>query len=1564
MPNTAGSPAADLSGSGGQAAVETPRSRDGGEHGLVNSLSRGASAAPGGSSSEGQRPRTCPVTHSREQFYTVCSDYALVNQAACLYHSSEHSAPAASLVQSLAEGQDHSSSSMTCEGDSAMEAVSASHTKPVLAWEIDTTDFDAVLIRMKSWTGNLKKTGSRKIKASDKHSRNLQEFPQQATLEEVKQRKVLDQRRWYCISRPQYKTSCGISSLVSCWNFLYSTLGAGSLPPITQEEALLILGFQPPFEEIKFGPFTGNATLMRWFRQINDNFRVRGCSYILYKPHGKNRTAGETAEGALLKLTRGLQDDSMAYIYHCQNHYFCPVGFEATPLKAAKAYRGPLPHKEVEHWILIGEPSRKHPAIHCKKWADIVTDLNTQNPEYLDIRHTERGLQYRKTKKVGGNLHCLLAFQRVNWQRLGPWALNCENLGQEIHQQVSARSGAGVSDSREDNSPVKHHGCLGRTLSGGFQKEWKRFSNTSEYISIWLNQALKGARDRDGNSVHNAHLLTLFNRLCKLLFFRIRPVFVFDGDAPLLKKQTLASRRQRKEEAVKESKETSEKLLKTFLKRQAIKAALGNRSQETLPSISNVRREEVDDMYVLPSLQDKELNSSEEEAEQEWEETATNRRIFQEEFFENPNAVDIDSEEFATLPAEVKHEILNEMKEFSKRRRTMFEAPPEKSPEFSQYQLSGLLKRNSLNQRIQSVQAELNQQSSGLLPAELSMEGGADSSVETRRLLSEDTSHYILITGTKKTKKTLAEKGTIQPLASTSKGAIVSAEPPLWHPAPNEEPPSPRTLRAIREAMQEEESASTATAPPSPRTVQAIQAAMESCSDEDVEVVDTKMALRQEAVLGSGGLLRQDIVLYSGDTSESRLLTQDAVLGSGGLSPRTLCAVQVALKDDSKEKTVKHSENNQQGVRKTILINSSDDEGTMEVICERNQASRATVAVQSTPAKEGRSLEVVHLEDSSLGSEKTDGNLEGDDHSQAADLELGKRVADKLLGNEKVSEISVLPHLAASNRKGAGSPTCTVSSEAGETPVYSSAKEETSKNTKQDVTLEDFSVIGTEMLQRGNEESDSEESFIEVSDVEEVEPLEEWFGTPHPHSAAEHIPNRAARQECAEEEAVNEWADRSLEELEELENNLYVQQKCLQAEKQQQERIAATVTGQMQLESQELLRLFGIPFIVAPMEAEAQCAVLDLTDQTSGTITDDSDIWLFGARHVYKNFFSQNKYVESYQYSDLQNQLGLDRSKLINLAYLLGSDYTEGVPGVGYVTGMEILNEFPGPGMEPLVKFRDWWTEAQKNKKMRPNPNDSKVKRTLRSVQLQPGFPCPAVSEAYLQPVVDDSQGGFFWGRPNLEEIKEFCGSRFGWNGRKTDELLLPVMKQLNAQQTQLRIDSFFRLEQHERQAMKSQRLRRAVSCMKRKQREEEEDETLVLEEGSQAPGKGKKAAVASKSPRPQSQNKDRKQPEIPLSGGGFLGFSGAVQQGVSSGEEVSVREAEAMKPGLPTSQTRAAQKWESLAVTPKEWKNSSSSSEESDGGNKGAMVTAKSVFENQKGKANKSTRARKRRRV
>ena len=58
-------------------------------------------------------------------------------------------------------------------------------------------------------------------------------------------------------------------------------------------------------------------------------------------------------------------------------------------------------------------------------------------------------------------------------------------------------------------------------------------------VSIWLNQALKGVRDQSGAALPNSHLLVLFHRLCKLLYYNIKPVIVFDGATAELKHQTL-----------------------------------------------------------------------------------------------------------------------------------------------------------------------------------------------------------------------------------------------------------------------------------------------------------------------------------------------------------------------------------------------------------------------------------------------------------------------------------------------------------------------------------------------------------------------------------------------------------------------------------------------------------------------------------------------------------------------------------------------------------------------------------------------------------------------------------------------------------------------------------------------------------------------------------------------------------------------------------------------------------------------------------------------------------------
>ena len=139
-----------------------------------------------------------------------------------------------------------------------------------------------------------------------------------------------------------------------------------------------------------------------------------------------------------------------------------------------------------------------------------------------------------------------------------------------------------------------------------------------------------------------------------------------------------------------------------------------------------------------------------------------------------------------------------------------------------------------------------------------------------------------------------------------------------------------------------------------------------------------------------------------------------------------------------------------------------------------------------------------------------------------------------------------------------------------------------------------------------------------------------------------------------------------------------------------------------------MLRLFGIPYITAPMEAEAQCAELVSLGLVDGIITDDSDVFLFGGMRVYKNMFNQSKTVECFLLSDLARELGLERDTLVRLAYLLGSDYVEGMPGVGPVVAMELMKEFPGE--DGLHKFKDWWTKVQSGRD-REDDNNTKFRK-------------------------------------------------------------------------------------------------------------------------------------------------------------------------------------------------------------------------------------------------------------
>lgn len=245
--------------------------------------------------------------------------------------------------------------------------------------------------------------------------------------------------------------------------------------------------------------------------------------------------------------------------------------------------------------------------------------------------------------------------------------------------------------------------------------------------------------------------------------------------------------------------------------------------------------------------------------------------------------------------------------------------------------------------------------------------------------------------------------------------------------------------------------------------------------------------------------------------------------------------------------------------------------------------------------------------------------------------------------------------------------------------------------------------------------------------------------------------------------------------------------KALRNQQKKDRRDADEVTQVMITECQALVRLFGLPYVTAPMEAEAQCAELVRLGLVDGVVTDDCDVFLFGGTRVYKNMFNSNKDVECYLAADIEKELSLSRDQLIAIAHMLGSDYTEGLPGIGPITAVEILSEFPSAS--GLEDFKEWWTRVQ----LSPAPLNTEIstfRKKFRRSQatklfLPPTFPSQAVTQAYLKPDVDSTPEPFQWGVPDLDQLREFLMATIGWSPERTDEILVPVIRDMNRRATE-----------------------------------------------------------------------------------------------------------------------------------------------------------------------------------
>ncbi|NWT69976.1 ERCC5 protein, partial [Prunella himalayana] len=223
----------------------------------------------------------------------------------------------------------------------------------------------------------------------------------------------------------------------------------------------------------------------------------------------------------------------------------------------------------------------------------------------------------------------------------------------------------------------------------------------------------------------------------------------------------------------------------------------------------------------------------------------------------------------------------------------------EDSNDFSQYQLRGLLKKSNLNRCIENVQKEMSQQHSGEIQTQYENEGGFVKEVESRRVVSEETSHYILIKG-------IQAKEAMSRDLDTAAGPSSSKMHELTK------------LNKINEspANAKQEDDSVVAAPPSPRTLLAIQAAMvESSSEEELD---------------------------TGQLNVNQFVSEE-----GSVSPRTLRAIQQALSEDDKGEEVITATTggvlSERPEGKDFLLSSSDEEEQIPEVKEGKNIPTATI---------------------------------------------------------------------------------------------------------------------------------------------------------------------------------------------------------------------------------------------------------------------------------------------------------------------------------------------------------------------------------------------------------------------------------------------------------------------------------------------------------------------------------------------------------------------------------------------------------------------------------------------
>lgn len=221
------------------------------------------------------------------------------------------------------------------------------------------------------------------------------------------------------------------------------------------------------------------------------------------------------------------------------------------------------------------------------------------------------------------------------------------------------------------------------------------------------------------------------------------------------------------------------------------------------------------------------------------------------------------------------------------------------------------------------------------------------------------------------------------------------------------------------------------------------------------------------------------------------------------------------------------------------------------------------------------------------------------------------------------------------------------------------------------------------------------------------------------------------------------------------------------------------LTPEMVVESKALLAAMGIPCVQAPSEGEAQASMMAQKGIVYAAASQDYDVMLFGSPYLVRNLSitgrrkvpRQDRYIivepELIDLKESLGALGIGRDKLIFIGLLLGTDFNDGVRGVGPKTAMKIVKETAT--LSDLMAY---------------------VKQKYDyEFELDP----EEVFHLFLDPpYAPVSKDDLKWSMPDDEHVRKILVEQHDFSPERIDGVLANLKKNMTEKAAQSKLDQFF----------------------------------------------------------------------------------------------------------------------------------------------------------------------------